>query len=85
MASGFSSLAGTQRNMNINKNSTNANTNVIAADVTTNVSSGVLAPTAVTKLAAGDVIRVFLYQDSGGNATHSGTEFSIDYLRPANI
>lgn len=84
-AGGFSSTAGTQRNFHINKNSTSGSTNVIAADVTNNLSSGILAPTAVAKLTAGDVIRAFLYQDSGGAATHNGTEFSIDFLRPANI
>jgi hypothetical protein len=85
LSSGFSSTAGTQRNMNINKNSTNASTNIISGDFTTNTSSGVLMPTAVARLDVGDVIRCFLYQDSGGNATHNGTTFSIDYLRPANV
>ena len=81
----FSSLAGTQRNMNINVNSTNGNTGVIAADTTTNLSSGYLQPTSVARFGVGDVVRAFLYQDSGGAATHNATYLSVDFLRPANI
>jgi hypothetical protein len=81
----FSSTAGTQRNMNINVNNTNGNLGVIAADVTTNLSSGYLQPTTVARFGVGDVVRAFLFQDSGSAQTHNATYLSIDYLRPANV
>lgn len=82
----FSSTSGgTQRNILVNRNSTNAATNTIAGDVTTNLSSGWLSAQSTQKLATGDVIRVFLYQDSGSSLTHSATQFSLDYLRPASV
>lgn len=84
-AADFSSTAGTQRNLNINRNSTNANTNLLVGDSTTNLTSGQLYPTSNVLLATGDVIRFFAYQDSGGAATNSNLNGSITYLRPASV
>jgi hypothetical protein len=76
---------GTQRNILVNRNSTTASTNQLAGDTTTNLSSGWLSAQSTWKLVTGDVLRVFLYQDSGSALTHSSTQFSIDYLRPASV
>jgi len=49
-------------------------------------SSGLAIFTAPTVLlAANDVIRFWLYQDSGGAATNNDTNASIVYLRPASV
>lgn len=82
----WSSTAGAARAMASNRNSATYSTNTL----TQLSESGTTAPqvmtdTATVLLAAGDVIRFFIYQDSGGNATNSDTNFSIEYLRPANI
>lgn len=84
-AGDFSSLAGTQRNAVFNRNSATASTNTLGGDVTTNLSSGWLLPQANVLLATGDVIRFWVYQDSGGAATNSNMNASIRYLRPASV
>lgn len=82
----FSSGAGTQRNMATNRNSTSASTNPIINVFSTNPTGGTPLTTSTTVLlAANDVIRFHLYQDSGGAATNNDTNASIIYLRPASV
>ena len=84
--SAFSSTAGTQRNMAVNRNSTTATLNAIINVFSTNPSGGTpLTTTTPVLLAAGDVVRFFLYQDSGGAITNNDTNASIIYLRPASV
>lgn len=84
-AGDFSSTAGTQRNSQINRNSATATTNPLVGAVTTNLTSGWIISEHTVLLAAGDVVRFFLYQDSGGTATNNNTNASIVYLRPASV
>jgi hypothetical protein len=84
---GWSSTAGTLRAQAVNRNSTTSSTNTIFANGTGSVADAgtTVTNTAVSLLAANDVIRFFLYQDSGGNATNSDHNVTIEYLRPASV
>lgn len=82
----WSSTAGSARAMASNRNSATYSTNTL----TQQTEGGTTAPqvmtdTATVLLATGDVLRMFIWQDSGGNATNSDTNFSIEYLRPASV
>jgi hypothetical protein len=82
----WSSTGGGARAMASNRNSTTYSTGTL----TQLSESGTTAPqvmtdTATVLLAAGDQIRFWLYQDSGAAATNNDTNFSIEYLRPAQI
>jgi hypothetical protein len=82
----WSSGAGTYRAGIINRNSTNSNTNLLAAEIRdSGVSTYGLNLMVDVGLAANDQLRFFLNQDSGGAATNSATHISIDYLRPAQV
>lgn len=81
----FASTAGTQRNAAFNRNSATATTNQLGGDSTTNLTSGWLYPTTNVLLAAGDTIRFYLYQDSGGATTNNNTNATITYLKPASV
>ena len=85
----FSSQAGTVRLIGANRNSTSAATNQLVLQRTTSdngPSSGLrLDSSSAVLLASGDVIRFWLYQDSGGSATNNDTNASIVYLRPASV
>lgn len=83
----WSSTAGTARALAINRNSTTYTTNIIVQNTDTDPTGagGVASEASAVLLAAGDVIRMFVYQDSGGNATNNDTNFSITYLRPASV
>jgi hypothetical protein len=85
----FSSTAGSVRLVGANRNSTTANTNqlVLARTTTDNgPSSGLrLDSSSTVLLAANDIIRFWLYQDSGATATNNDTNASIIYLRPASV
>lgn len=84
---GWSSTAGTLRAHAVNRNSTTSTTNNIFSNGTGSVADAgtTVTNTAVSLLAANDVIRFFLYQDSGGNATNSDHNVTIEYLRPASV
>lgn len=82
----FSSTAGTVRSAVINRNSTTATTGLIGIARDLSPTSGlaiVSAPTVL--LAAGDVIRFWLYQDAGSGITNNDTNASIVYLRPSSV
>jgi hypothetical protein len=82
----FSSTAGTVRSVVVNRNSTTATTNLIGITRDLSPTSGLAIFTApAVLLAANDVIRFWLYQDSGGAATNNDTNASIVYLRPASV
>ena len=84
---GWSTTAGGIRAHGVNRNSTTLTTNSIFYNATGSVAdtSVTITNTAVSLLAANDVIRFFLYQDSGGNATNSDHNVTIEYLRPASV
>jgi hypothetical protein len=86
--SGWSTTAGANRTFAINKNSTTFSTNTIVvgpATVFPNDGYVVTYGTVNTLLAANDIVRFFLYQDSGGNATCADHSVTIEYLRPASV
>jgi len=86
--SGWSSTAGTLRTIAINKNSTSVTTNtIVIGPGAANPGDGYVSAYATvnTLLAANDIIRFWLYQDSGGNATNSDHSVTIEYLRPASV
>ena len=87
--SAFSSTAGTVRLVGANRNSTGASTNQLLLTRTTTdngPSSGLRLDSATAVLlASGDVIRFWIYQDSGGSATNNDINASIVYLRPASV
>jgi hypothetical protein len=82
----WSSTAGTNRAMASNRNSATYSTGTLTqlTELGT-VGPQVVTDTATVLLAANDVIRFFVFQDSGGAATNSDTNFSIEYLRPASV
>jgi len=84
---GWSTTAGTARAHGVNRNSATLTTNSIFYNSAGSVAdtSVTVTNTAVLLLAANDVIRFFLYQDSGGNATNSDHNVTIEYLRPASV
>ena len=83
----WSSTAGTARAIAGNRNSTTYSSNCFLQN--SNGDPGGIASlcndSAVVLLAAGDVIRFFVFQNSGGAATNSDTNFTIQYLRPASV
>lgn len=83
----WSSTAGTARALACNRNSTTYSTNTILQTTETDPTgvAGAVSEASAYLLAAGDVIRFFIYQNSGGAATNSDTNFSIEYLRPASV
>jgi hypothetical protein len=82
----FSSTVGSTRSVVVNRNSTNATTGLLGITRDSTPSSGLAIFTApAVLLAAGDVIRFWLYQDSGGTATNNDTNALITYLRPASV
>lgn len=82
----FSSTAGTLRSLFVNRNSTSAGTGVVATVRDTSPSSGlVISASGTALLAAGDVIRFWIYQDAGGPITSNDTNGSIVFLRPAGV
>lgn len=85
--SAWSSTAGTGRAFAVNRNSTTYSTNIMLQDSDGDPTGvgGVTSEASAVLLAAGDVVRMFLFQDSGGNATNNDTNFSIQYLRPASV
>ena len=83
----WSSTAGTARALACNRNSATYTTNTILQTTETDPTgaAGAVSEASAYLLAAGDVIRFFIYQNSGGAATNSDTNFSIEYLRPASV
>jgi hypothetical protein len=86
--SGWSTTGGTIRSFAINKNSTTMTTNtIVVGPAAGSVADGYISAytTITTLLAANDIVRFWLYQDSGGNATNSDHNVTIEYLRPASV
>lgn len=83
----WSSTAGGARAIAINRNSATYSTNCFAQRTSSTPTevAAVTNESASVLLAAGDVIRFFVFQDSGGNATNNDTNASIVYLRPASV
>ena len=84
---GWSATTGTTRNHGINKNSTTFATNTIiySGKGSPADASGWTGDMTTALLAAGDVLRFYLYQDTGANRTCSDHTISIEYLRPASV
>jgi hypothetical protein len=84
---GWSTTAGSGRNHGANRNSTSVGTNTFFTAGAGSVASSdvTVSSTVVSLLAANDIIRFFLWQDSGGNATNSDHNVTIEYLRPASV
>lgn len=78
---GWSSTSGTYRYLGITKNGTALNNSVLSVSSTIELSK----VSGVVKLAANDVIRLGLQQDSGGAATNSKTGFSVEFVRPVSV
>jgi hypothetical protein len=78
---GWSSTAGTYRYVYATKNGTNAAAGVLSTSLTIELAKF----SGVVKLAASDVIRMYLQQDSGGAATNNRTGFSVEFVRPASV
>jgi hypothetical protein len=84
--SAFSSTAGAVRSIAVNRNSTTAITNLLARARSTAVTTDeVLSISSNVLLAAGDVLRFWLFQDTGATATNNDTNASVVYLRPASV
>lgn len=82
----WSSTGGAARAMASNRNSTTYSTSTLTqASETGTTAPQIISDTGTVLLAAGDIIRFFIFQDSGGAATNNDTNFSIEYLRPAQI
>jgi len=86
---GWSSTAGTARTLTVNKNSTSPGTNQLGTGLVSSsfasLASYGVDLTVDVKLAVGDVIRFWIYQDSGSTATHNATNATIEFLRPAQV
>lgn len=84
--SGWSSTAGAARALAANRNNATYSTGtLIQASEGGTAAPQVVTDTGTVLLAAGDVLRFFIFHDVGANATNNDTNFSIEYLRPANI
>lgn len=83
----WSSTAGTARALAINRDSATYSTNTLiqATEADPTGIAGAVNEASAYLLAANAVIRMFIYQNSGGAATNSDTNFSIQYLRPASV
>lgn len=82
----FASTAGTFRSVAFNRNSATATTNLLAITRSPDPASGLSINAADTVLlAANDIIRFWIYQDSGGTTTNNNTNASITYVRPASV
>jgi hypothetical protein len=78
---GWSSTSGTYRYVYTTKNGTTTTQNLLSNSSTIELAK----LSGVVKLAASDVIRMYLQQDSGGAATNSKTGFSVEFVRPASV
>ena len=83
--SGWSSTAGTIRSAMVNVNSATGTTNRFLFAEIGQDPALMACSTGTYYLAAGDVLRMFQYQNSGVTATNNNTNFSITYLRPASV
>lgn len=81
----WSSSAGANRGAAVNRNSTTSTTGRLMQDATGATGDIMSTETGSVLLASGDVLRFWLFQDSGANATNNETNFSITYLRPASV
>jgi hypothetical protein len=83
---GWSTSAGALRGMAINRNSATYSTNTLLQHSEASTAGPeVLSDSATVLLAANDAIRCFVFQNSGGAATNSETNCSIEFLRPATV
>lgn len=81
----WSTTAGANRGAAVNRNSTTSTTGRLMQDATGPTGDIISSEGASFLLAAGDVLRFWLFQDSGVAATNNETNFSITYLRPASV
>ena len=83
---GWSITTGTNRTLYVTKNGTTTAAGAVSISLT--VAQGfneVSKLSVVLKLAASDVIRMYLQQDSGSTATNNKTGFSVEFVRPASV
>lgn len=85
IANAWSSSAGSARAINVNRNSTASSTNMLMYQSEGTAVGAIMTETSNVLLAAGDVLRVWVYQDSGSSITNSATDFAITFLRPASV
>lgn len=83
----WSSTAGTARALAINRDSATYSTNTLiqATESDPTGIAGAVNEASAYFLSANAVVRMFIYQNSGGAATNSDTNFSIQFLRPASV
>jgi hypothetical protein len=81
----FSSTAGTLRRITVNRNSTTGTTNMFIIQGSGTVGTNPITGSTTVQLDAGDVVRFFIYQDSGSTLTNNNINANIVYLRPASV
>lgn len=81
----FSSTAGTLRRITVNRNSTTGTTNMFIIQQTGTTGTNPITDMTTVQLDAGDVVRFFVFQDSGSTLTNNNINASITYLRPASV
>jgi len=82
---GWSITTGTTRLLYVTKNGTTTAAGIVSTTLAVATFNEVSKFSAVVKLAASDVIRMYLQQDSGSAATNNKTGFSVEFVRPASV
>jgi len=82
---GWSITTGTTRLLYVTKNGTTTTAGIVSTTLAVATFNEVSKFSAVVKLAASDVIRMYLQQDSGSAATNNKTGFSVEFVRPASV
>jgi hypothetical protein len=83
---GWSITTGTTRLMYVTKNGTTTAAGAVSVSLTTAQGFNEVSKLSVVlKLAASDVIRLYLQQDSGSTATNNKTGLSVEFVRPASV
>lgn len=82
---GWSITTGTTRLLYVTKNGTTTTAGIVSTTLAVATFNEVSKFSTVVKLAASDVIRMYLQQDSGSAATNNKTGFSVEFVRPASV
>ena len=82
---GWSITTGTTRLLYVTKNGTTTTQGIVSTTLAVATFNEVAKFSSVVKLAASDVIRMYLQQDSGSAATNNKTGFSVEFVRPASV
>jgi len=82
---GFASTAGTLRQMTMSVNQTTQSPAILFDTSSTPTATSFLRSSTSLFLAAGDVVRFWIYHDAGAATTCNNTNATITYLRPAGV